>query len=69
VPAALSDEWTYLKAISHGYWRSAMGSSPLIRRAVFERIGGFDTSLRIAEDIDMVRRIAWHHTSTRWMRC
>ncbi len=56
------DGWPYAKAIHHGYWRAAMGSSPLIRKAVFDEIGGFDISLRIAEDIDMVRRIGWRHT-------
>lgn len=53
--------WSYHKAIVRGWWRPAMGSSPLIRKETFTSVGGFDTSLRIAEDIDLIRRISWRH--------
>jgi glycosyltransferase involved in cell wall biosynthesis len=38
-----------------------MISSALFRKSVIEKVGGFDTSLRVAEDYDLYLRIAKEH--------
>ncbi len=40
---------------------SGSGSAVLVRRSVLEQLGGFDPSLKAAEDWDMWLRIAEHH--------
>lgn len=44
------------------YWRMLMATPcVMLRREVFDVIGGFDESLRYAEDLDMWRRVARHY--------
>ena len=53
--------WSYAKAISHGYWWMATGAT-LIRKSVYESVGGFDARMRYSEDNDTWRRISWRHS-------
>src|SRR5262249_499978 len=46
----------YLALLRQNY--IGMHATVLYRRAVFERVGGFDTSLRACEDYDLYLRIA-----------
>lgn len=49
--------WIYPQMLS--YWRMLMATPCLMfRRELFDEVGGFDESLRYAEDFDMWRRIA-----------
>ena len=38
-----------------------MISSVLFRRSVFDKVGGFDTGLRVAEDYELYLRVAREH--------
>jgi GT2 family glycosyltransferase len=58
--ARLIEGWTYPKAISHGYWWG-LPSSVMVRKSVMEKLGGFDPRQRLGEDLDMWRRLSWHH--------
>ena len=53
--ATLGREFGLLEAVRE---LTFVGSYLLVRRQLFERIGGFDESLRTAEDIDLVLRLA-----------
>src|SRR5258708_1108738 len=53
--------WSYVKALNHYRWGAATGAT-LIRRRIFDEIGGFDTRLRYSEDNDLWRRISWHYS-------
>ncbi len=45
------------------YWRMLMATPCLmLRREVFDVVGGFDETLRYAEDLDMWRRVARHYS-------
>jgi glycosyltransferase involved in cell wall biosynthesis len=55
------DGWTYPKAISHHRW-CAVPSTVIVRKHVFDVVGGFDRRQRCHDDTDMWRRISWHHT-------
>jgi glycosyltransferase involved in cell wall biosynthesis len=54
------DGCSYLEAISHGDW-TAGTPTVLARKRAFIALGGFDSTLRYAEDLDMWRRISWAH--------
>jgi glycosyltransferase involved in cell wall biosynthesis len=56
----LPEGWIYPKGTSHHIWW-AQPSSVLLRKTVFDRIGGFDPYQRYAEDIDLWRRVSWQH--------
>lgn len=51
--------WSYAKAFSHHWWTPTPGV--LVRKAAIDRAGGFDSTLKIGEDLDLWRRIAWRH--------
>jgi glycosyltransferase involved in cell wall biosynthesis len=53
--------WSCVKAINHGHWWTAP-SATMVRKRIFDEIGGFDPHLRVGEDNDMWRRISWRHT-------
>ena len=53
--------WTHLKAICHQKW-TALPSAVLVRKAAIHAAGGFDPKLRLCEDADLWRRIAWRHS-------
>jgi glycosyltransferase involved in cell wall biosynthesis len=55
------DGWTYAKAISHHDW-CAIPSTVIVRKQIFDVVGGFDRRPRCHDDTDMWRRISWHHT-------
>lgn len=48
----------YFRAASRVGWAHSIGAFLLVRRALHERVGGFDTSIRVAEDQDYVLRLA-----------
>jgi hypothetical protein len=52
--------WPYAKAISHYKW-CGFPSSALLRRRVFDKVGGFDPNLSYIEDVDLWHRISWSH--------
>src|SRR5262249_7511543 len=55
------DGWSYGKALSHQFWW-APPSATMVRKRVFDEIGGFDTQQQYSEDTDLWRRISWRHT-------
>jgi glycosyltransferase involved in cell wall biosynthesis len=57
----LIEGWTYVEALNYLYWWAAP-SATMVRKRVFEQIGGFDPLLRYGEDGDMWRRISWCHS-------
>jgi GT2 family glycosyltransferase len=57
----LLDGWSHRQALSHGIW-IAPPSMMMARRKMLVELGGYDPSLRHAEDTDMCRRISWAHT-------
>jgi glycosyltransferase involved in cell wall biosynthesis len=52
--------WTHVKALNHQVWWS-MPSATIVRKPVFNDAGMFDPAMRVGEDSDMWRRIAWRH--------
>jgi glycosyltransferase involved in cell wall biosynthesis len=52
------DGWSYTKTINHFYWW-ASPSVVLMKKSAFESVGGFDTTLRYAEDTELWRRVSW----------
>jgi len=56
----LPDGWSYTKAVNHGWW-TAGTPTVVVRKKTLVQLGGFDPSLRCAEDLDMWRRISWAH--------
>jgi glycosyltransferase involved in cell wall biosynthesis len=52
--------WSYAKAISHHRWH-AIPSASLVRRRVFDNVGGFDPNLSYIEDTDLWHRVSWNH--------
>jgi glycosyltransferase involved in cell wall biosynthesis len=61
VQPRVPEGWSYVKALNHYWWGAATGAT-LIRRRIFDEIGGFDVRLRYNEDNDMWRRISWHYS-------
>jgi glycosyltransferase involved in cell wall biosynthesis len=57
----LPDGWSYVKALNHYRWGAATGAT-LIRRRIFDEIGGFNPRLRYSEDNDLWRRISWRYS-------
>jgi glycosyltransferase involved in cell wall biosynthesis len=56
----LFDGWSYTKALSQQYWWAAP-SAVMVRKRLFDEIGGFDPRQRYSEDNDMWR-ISRRHT-------
>ncbi len=54
--------WPYVKALSHLQYWWAVPSAALVRKRIFDEIGGFDPHQRHGEDMDMWRRISLRHT-------
>lgn len=48
----------YFRLSSRLGWAHSIGAFLLVRRTLHERIGGFDTSIRVAEDQDYVLKLA-----------
>lgn len=48
----------YFRVSSKLGWPHSIGAFLLLPRAVHEKMGGFDTTIRVAEDQDYVRRLA-----------
>lgn len=46
--------------LGQGWLRMGSGVCIIVRRQVFERVGGFDDSLHLGEDIHLIRRAARH---------
>jgi glycosyltransferase involved in cell wall biosynthesis len=58
--SCLLDGWSYTKTFNHASW-CVQPSTTMVRRHVFAEIGAFDPRLRYDEDLDLWRRISWHH--------
>jgi glycosyltransferase involved in cell wall biosynthesis len=54
------DNWSHTKAISHYRWWT-IPSATIIRKHVFDKVGGFDPNLSYVEDMDLWHRISWNH--------
>ncbi len=66
--------------MSRHIWPIAVGINLYCRRAVFEKLGGFDEKIKVGEDVELVQRFAKHgvryevleqpkiHTSVRRLR-
>lgn len=52
--------WSFTKAASHIVWWALPGTT-LVRKTVYQELGGFDPRQRYTEDGDMWRRISWRH--------
>jgi GT2 family glycosyltransferase len=50
--------WEYFWLSSKVRWPHSIGAFLLVRRSLHEKIGGFDHTVRVAEDQDYVRRLA-----------
>jgi GT2 family glycosyltransferase len=57
----LPQGWSYTKAASHVEHWCNPPSCVLLRKDVFDRVGGFDPQQRCAEDNDLWRRVSWCH--------
>jgi len=53
--------WSYVKALSHQCWQAAP-SGVMVRKRVFDKVGGFDPNQRCCEDNDVWRRVSWRHS-------
>jgi GT2 family glycosyltransferase len=50
--------WEYFWLSSKVRWPHSIGAFLFVRRSLHEKIGGFDQTVRVAEDQDYVRRLA-----------
>jgi glycosyltransferase involved in cell wall biosynthesis len=58
----LPDGWSYVEALSHLKYWWAVPSATLVRKRIFDEIGGFDPHQCHGEDMDVWRRISLRHT-------
>jgi len=52
----------YVEALCRQKWWGPTPSAVLLRRSVFDGLGGFDPKLITHEDSDLWRRVSWRHT-------
>lgn len=57
----LPEGWSYTRGLSHHAWW-ALPSAALLRKRVFDAVGGFDERFANAQDMELWRRISWRHT-------